>query len=82
MRFFRHAFLLIVSAYAVVAPCAHASSRLAVCPGPQNAQLPAGGSSTPGISEVQALILTARTVRDMPGNKKVGEEALARAETA
>ncbi len=56
-----------------------ASAPLSSCPGPASIALPAATGGPPSGSDLRALLLVARTVRDMPGRRSVGEAALVRA---
>ncbi len=60
-------------------PVSWAASLPPACPGPTPVALPADPPGPPAESGVRTLLETARTVRDVPSGRKIGEAALSRA---
>ena len=77
LRSFLAVLLLLTSANLSLA---EALSKVSpACPGPATARLPPAREARPSEADLRALLLVARTVREIPGRQNVGEKALVRA---
>jgi len=69
--------VLLLLASADLSPADALSKTLPACPGPSTTRLPPVLGANPSEADLRTLLLAARTVRDIPGRRSVGEKALA-----